>query len=294
MSERCITSLAELSWDFGNDLALTSITGYLDGDHYANSDAFGTPYDIRDQLVWNDAKIFSQEFRLDNQASDGRFRWLVGINYLKDEEHRIEKNEAEPFRGNCNATNPAACPRNNTLFTDAFNDTKAYGLFGEVTFDLSDAWTLAVGGRYSEDSRDLRFRTYGWGSASGLAGIGLDNPDPTKDCNAIIMSGATPGQCGTEANPVGFEGTINRTWDNFSPRVSLSWALNDNSNIYALYSEGFKAGGFQQDARWRAALDLVLEQEEATNYELGYKGSTDRLMWAVTLFKMEQNRRSHR
>jgi iron complex outermembrane receptor protein len=283
-----INLTAELTWNLGNNLALTSITGYVDGDHYSNSDAFGTPYDIRDQLVWNDASIFSQEFRIDNHGSDNRLRWLAGVSYLTDDEHRIEKNEAEPLRGNCNFTAPTACPRNSTLITDADNSTDAFGIFGEITYDLSDNLTLAVGGRYSDDSRDLVFSTYGWGSAGGLGGIGLDNPDPTMDCNAI--QAATPGApCGTEANPVGFfNGTVSDSWDNFSPKVSLSWAVNDTHNLYVLYSEGFKGGGFQQDARWLDALSLVLEPEEATNIELGWKGQTDRMIWAVTLFQQEQ------
>lgn len=278
---------AELNWSLANDLSLTSITGYLDGDHYSNSDAFGTPYDIRDQLVWNDATEFSQEFRLDNHASGNQLRWLVGVSYLTDEEHRVELNEAEPMRGNCNAVDPTGCPRNSTLVTDGTNNTDAFGIFGEITYDISDSLTLAVGGRYSEDSRDLDMAVDGWGSAGGLGGIGLDNPDPTRDCNAI--QAATPGApCGTEAMPVGYSGSVSESWSDFSPKVSLSWAVNDNSNIYVLYSEGFKAGGFQQDARWRDALDLILDAEGATNLELGWKGSYESIVFAVTLFMQEQ------
>jgi iron complex outermembrane receptor protein len=279
---------AELVWTFDNDVALTSITGYLDGDHYSNSDAFGTPYDIRDQLVWNDATEFSQEFRVDNHGAGNSFRWLFGVSYLTDEEHRIEKNESEPLRGNCNATNPTACPRNSILITEGTNTTDAYGVFGELVWDLGESWTLAVGGRYSNDSRTLDYATDGWGSAGGLAGIGLDNPDPLRDCNAIIASGATPGQCGTEDMPVGYVGSVKGDWDDFSPKVSLTWAVSENSNIYALYSEGFKGGGFQQDARWLDALFLVLDQEDSTNIELGWKGTYDTIIFAVTAFMQEQ------
>lgn len=279
---------AELVWSLGNDLALTSITGYLDGDHYSNSDAFGTPYDIRDQLVWNDATELSQEFRLDNHASGNSFRWLAGVSYLTDEEDRLEINESEPLRGNCNSTDPTGCPRNGTLVTDGTNSTDAYGIFGELTFDIADDLILAVGGRYSSDSRDLVMAVNGWGAAGGLGGIGLDNPDPSRDCNAITASMATPGQCGTETNPVGYEGKVSDSWSNFSPKVSLTWAINENNNLYALYSEGFKGGGFQQDARWLAALDLVLDEEESTNIELGWKGAYDNIVFAVTLFMQEQ------
>jgi len=87
---------------------------------------------------------------------------------------------------------------------------------------------------------------------------------------------------------MGFEDTVSSSWDNFSAKLSLSYALNDNNNLYALYSEGFKAGGFQQDARNSAhLLDNLVGQEEAENFELGWKGSYDRLRFAVTLFQME-------
>ena len=36
------------------------------------------------------------------------------------------------------------------------------------------------------------------------------------------------------------------------------------------------------------ALDLILDEEEATNIELGWKGAYDRVVFAVTLFKQEQ------
>lgn len=281
---------AEFVKDLDNDLSLTSITGYADGDHYSNSDAFGTPYDIRDQLVWNDANIFSQEVRLDNQASSDRVRWLVGASYLTDEEDRVEKNESEPLRNNCNFVDPSGCPRNSILFTEALNTTDAWGIFGEVTFDISDQLTLAVGGRYSSDSRDLDFSTYGYGAAGGLGGIGLGSSDPTRDCADPASQYDLDGvlQCGTEANPVGFDGFVSESWSDFSPKVSLRYAVNDNSNFYMLYSQGFKAGGFQQDARTASNLDVILDAENAENIEFGWKGSFDSFVGAVTVFRQEQ------
>jgi iron complex outermembrane recepter protein len=278
---------AELSWALDNDISVTSITGTQVGNHYSNSDAFGTPYDIRDQIVYNDASVFSQEVRIDNQASGNRLRWLVGASLLKDSEHRIEINESEPQRNNCNATDPDNCFRNSTLYTDAINETDAYGIFGEITYDISDQLTLSVGGRYSSDERTLDFATWGYGSGNGLSGIGLGSNN-SRDCEYLKSLITYTGQCGTEQSPVGFADTVSDSWNNFKPKVSLSYAVNENNNVYVLYSEGFKAGGFQQDARTNDNLALVLDEVEAKNYEFGWKGSYDTLVFAITAFKQEQ------
>lgn len=278
---------AELVWALDDDRAVTWISGYQTGDHYSNSDAFGTPYAIREQAVWNDADVFSQEVRIDNQSSDNRLRWVAGAYYQTDEEHRIERNESEPVYGPCNAVDPLNCFRNSTLYTDAVNESEVTGLFGEFNYDLNESWTLALGGRYSTDARDLDFSTWGWGAAGGLGGIGLGNADPSRDC-AQPEARPAPGQCGTEANPVGFDGLKSESWSQFSPRISLTWAIDGNNNVYALYSEGFKAGGFQQDARTASNLDVVLDAETATNIELGWKGQYDNLIYAVTAFHQEQ------
>jgi iron complex outermembrane receptor protein len=78
-------------------------------------------------------------------------------------------------------------------------------------------------------------------------------------------------------------------WDNFSPKVTVSFAMTDNMNIYALYSEGFKSGGFQHDARNLQSLhESIVLPETVQNYEVGLKGSYDRFRFAVTAFQMEQ------
>ncbi len=294
---------AELTWLLDDDIAVTSITGYQAGNHYSNSDAFGTLVDIRDQLVWNDASVFTQEVRIDNQASGNQLRWLVGASYLTDEEDRKETNVGFPDRGNCGiqVTNgamdgsPANC---NTYQLDTFatNTTTAFGIFGEVTYDLSDQLTLAVGGRYSSDERDMDFATWGYGASGGLQAMGLDSAVASQDCNAIravdtaANGGTLPSghQCGTIDAPVGFSGEVEDSWNDFSSKISLTYAVNENNNVYALYSEGFKAGGFQQDSRTAANLNIILDAEGAKNYEFGWKGSYDNLVFALTLFKQEQ------
>ena len=300
--ERDMTFLtAEVVRSFGEDVSLTWISGYQKGDHHSVQDAFGTPFAIRDQIVTNDATVLSTEVRLDNAASADSIRWLVGAMLVQDEEHRIEENVQFPERGvpgglcGPQPTLPNGCPEWN-LFTDSTSNTSAYGLFGELQFDLGDRVTLALGGRYSDDSRDYDFSTYGWGEAGGLNALGLG--EGARDCNAnrrpdplgrLRTNGMTYLVCGTEQNTMGFDDVVSNSWDDFSGKISLSYAVNDNNNIYALFSQGFKGGGFQHDARNRRHLrENFVESEGAENFELGWKGSYDNLLLALTVFKMDQ------
>ena len=294
---------AELVWSLNDALTLTSISGYQTGEHESIQDAFGTPFAIRDQIVRNDADILSTELRIDNSASGDAFRWLAGFSYLTDSEDRYEENVQFPERGvptglcGPQLNLPGGCPEWN-LFTDTTTDTDSFGLFGELQFDLSDALTLTLGGRYSDDTRDYRFSTYGWGEANGLIGLGLF--EGARDCTAtqtldplgrIGSSMGTPFPymvCGSPTNTMGFDDNVSNSWDNFSGKVSLSYAVNDNNNIYALFSEGFKAGGFQHDSRFRSHLnDWFVDGETSENFELGWKMSYDRFRGALTVFQME-------
>ena len=271
---------AELVWSVGDGLTVTSLSGFQDGQHDSMQDAFGTPFSIRDQGVTNDAEVVSTELRIDNNATGNRLRWLAGISVLKDEERRVETNIGGANRGNCNLM---GCSRPAwTLIQDMSSKTDSLGLFGELNFDLTERLALSVGGRYSDESRTMDWALQGYGNRGGLSGVGYGNPG--RYCNANVVNGV----CGTAAAPMGFEANVARDWDNFSSKVSLSYSLNDNSNIYALYSEGFKAGGFQNDARHLQAFLLPINSEEVTNWELGWKGAYSRAIFAVTLFKMDQ------
>jgi iron complex outermembrane recepter protein len=66
------------------------------------------------------------------------------------------------------------------------------------------------------------------------------------------------------------------SWSDTSPRVSLVYALNDNVNVYATYSQGFKSGTFD-------AGELV-DPEEIQAYEIGVKGDHGRFRYSAAAF----------
>ena len=298
-TQRDITVLtAELVWNM-DDLAVTWLSGFQEGEHHSAQSILGTPFALRDQLVDNDAQVLSTELRIDNVASGDRLTWIAGVSLLKDEETRFEENIGMPERGDCGGPfrKPGGCPEWHLLQTGDATST-SYGIFAEVGFDITEQLNLTVGGRYTKDTRDMNWSAAGYGEVSGLRGLGAGNG--ARDCgaNAVLDPLGRQGQgpspaparvCGSPTNLMGFDISDSNSWDDFSPKVSLNYALNDNNNIYALYSEGFKSGGYQHDARTPEQFALQIEPENVTNYEIGWKGSYDRARFAVTVFSMEQS-----
>jgi iron complex outermembrane recepter protein len=73
--------------------------------------------------------------------------------------------------------------------------------------------------------------------------------------------------------------TFKDKFDNISSRLYVSYAVNDQANLYASVSEGFRSGGFNAAAG--AIFPLAYEPDEVTSYEVGVKaGLFDRRLSA--------------
>jgi iron complex outermembrane recepter protein len=109
-----------------------------------------------------------------------------------------------------------------TALTRGTVDTEAWSVFADATYDLTDRLALSLGGRYTEDKRsaDIFRATY----------LGIGSPFFGNQSALLV---AVTGD---------FEAS--RTFYDFSPRVNLSYALTDDVNVYAGFSQGFKAGSY--------------------------------------------------
>lgn len=289
---------AEFVWNLDDGISVTSLSGYQDGDHETWQSVFGSPVALQDQNVVNKAEVLSTELRIDNFAAGNRLSWLAGLYLLEDEEYREELNMGTPARPDnlgfyeCAQKN-GTCAGPSWLVNIGDASTSGLGLFGEITYDITDRLQLVVGGRYSDDERNYDYEVQGWGNIAGLAGVGAG--EPLTDCSQNQVAVVDPDPraggftCGTAAAPMGFSQFVTQDFDNFSSRLSLSYTVNDNNTVYFTYSEGFKAGGFQHDARSRSQLnDGFVDEETSDNIEIGWKGSYDNIRFAATLFTMEQ------
>ena len=278
LDRQIFTLTSELSFQLTDDIAITSITGYQDGEGEGLADVLGTPNNIVFQNVVNDASIFSEEIRIDNHASGDRLRWLAGVYYLHDEETRFQQNQF--FQTNLltgELTNQGPGPQVPSVITDfAENTTDSIAVFGEFLFDVTDRLELAVGGRWSRDEKEATISATGAGFfpfLGGLEGCPL-NPGP-------------PITVATVDAPCGFTGVeVEEDFSDFTGKVSLNYALNDDHSVYFLWSQGFKSGGFQNSARTAASAAIPFDSENTNNFEVGWKGEiNDQIRLSLTGFR---------
>jgi iron complex outermembrane recepter protein len=216
-----LSGALHLGYDFG-DVNLTSITGYRrtrfnwlnDGD---GSDTFYVNYIQQDFT-----KQWSQELQL--SGGSDRLEWLVGGYYFRETGDSFI---ALPF--------PFGANLPFYILIDGSARTRALAGFGEVRWHATDALTLTLGGRYSDERRSARYRYE-------------------------INFGAP-----FVANP-----NLADTFNAFTPRAVINYALNDDVNIYASVTRGFKSGGFNL-----LAIQPGFEPETLWSYEGGVKTSFD-------------------
>jgi outer membrane receptor protein involved in Fe transport len=120
---------------------------------------------------------------------------------------------------------------------------KQTAVFGELTFDLTENWSITGGARWFEYKRDtfeIRQTPLGYPVGGDFEGGGITESEAT-DSDTVL-------------------------------KFSTQYNFSDTKMIYALYSEGFRLGG-ENDPRAAAngILPLVYEPDTLDNYEVGIK-----------------------
>jgi iron complex outermembrane recepter protein len=145
---------------------------------------------------------------------------------------------------------------------------KQKAVFGEITFDLTDRWSVTGGARWFEYDR------HEFESNEVPKGLPVFDEDPPGSGNFVF------------AEPLVSEGTDNDVVMKFATQ----YKFDDSKMLYALYSQGFRLGGKNSA---RAALVGVVPEtykpDTLDNYELGFKSQwlDNRLLLNVSAFFME-------
>ncbi|MBP2833403.1 TonB-dependent receptor [Aquimarina sp. U1-2] len=118
-----------------------------------------------------------------------------------------------------------------------------YAAFGELEYSFTTSLKATVGFRYDFENRKNTFNEFN---------------DLVFDGEELIQNSADISKDGT--------------YEAISPKFAFSYQLNPNSNVYASYTRGFRAGGI--NAQGLPTEDAqTFDPEFSNNFEVGYKAS---------------------
>ena len=279
----------ELQWQFGENLSLTSLTGFSDYSSDRAQDFDFSPY--ANFAFPNDEQFdqVSQELRLQSD-NDGVFNWMAGL-YWQDQELNFQ---ADIISALPNPMGPSGTNANE------YNEESEYfGAFGALSWDISDTVTLEYGIRHNDVKKDA----YNWEVDSFLtdaSGTRISNagpPIPGMTPATVVPNGTqATGYSGFLGVMVAGDRCLGRTpnnddctqninpallaaWgdtelsldeDDLTQQLSVNWAYSDTSSVFFRYAEAFKPGGF---SRGSAVFILTskgqYDAEKADSFEIG-------------------------
>lgn len=223
-----------MNYTFGNDITLTSVTAFEDADGSSLGDIDGgnptgpgfIPFQSTTAGITDKAEQFTQELRFSQQAT-GEIFWQAGFYYFDST--------------NILGTDPGFIPA-----TFATHNNEAWAVFGQVAYNLSEETTLTIGGRYTDDQRDMR-------AVSGGTGQVFE-----RDVEADRLS-----------------------WD-----IALNHAATEDVSVYARIASGFRAPTIQGRDIAFFGTPSVATEETIISYEAGFKAQLldNRLRWNASVF----------
>ncbi|MBL4826430.1 MAG: TonB-dependent receptor [Spongiibacteraceae bacterium] len=173
-------------------------------------------------------------------------------------------------------------------------DNESDAVYAHVNWDITNNLELAVGVRYTEEEKSFQ----GVEVAAGGRDACLFSTEP-NDGLPPSTALCSPNAQGTyelsylNVHDAGAYNDLEASFSETTTMTSLSYTFNEDMMVYALYSEGFLSGSFNDEfnAEQFPATEsfLIYEPEFVKNYELGYKGTLldGNMTVSASLFKME-------
>eukprot|EP00456_Euglypha_rotunda_P073301 TRINITY_DN6670_c0_g1_i12.p1 TRINITY_DN6670_c0_g1~~TRINITY_DN6670_c0_g1_i12.p1 ORF type:complete len:857 (-),score=179.61 TRINITY_DN6670_c0_g1_i12:293-2863(-) len=123
--------------------------------------------------------------------------------------------------------------------------TNHYSIYGQLTFNLTDALAAVAGGRIATEKRELKY----------------------SKVSAQVLNGPLIGDTGEQVI-ISYR-PEEHSWDSFTPNLGLNYKVTDDILVYYKYSEAFKSGNYN-------GLNINkpptrVEPELAASNEIGFK-----------------------
>lgn len=238
-----------------------------------------------------------QEFRL--SGANDRFDWVTGISYY--DENATQTSETDAFTDsietvlfNLGAGTPFSDLQYGLLIPfnlpqrllglswdeSMYNrgDFSAFAAFADVEWRISDRFSLIGGARYTRDEK-----TFSWlngprsapeldqalAELDALGVLGLAGVSPADFGFDIVFDLSAAAGLACDNGVTVAEGVVcerSDSWDDISPRLVANYRAMDNLLLFASYTQGYKAGGYNS-----VEVGSRFENEDVDNFEAGLK-----------------------
>jgi len=147
------------------------------------------------------------------------------------------------------------------FFNDIKRTDEQRGVFGEVSFAMTDTTELSIGARWYDIAVDFE------GSANSSFYNGFGAPD-TQQFGSNLSAQYAPGNANGYPDKAETDGVIGK--------VTYSWKPSDDTMYYVTWSEGFRPGLLNRPAGRTSpdgsySVPPAVDSDEITNYEFGWK-----------------------
>lgn len=241
-------------WDVTNELSAKFISSFRTSEYEGGLDDDASPLNLSEFPEEGEADQYSFEIQLNGTYDNWDF--VSGL-YFFNEEGFTKSGPwtFSPFNTPGGVLNDGVTPSFGDFgFFDLNQETDAFAIYANVSYDLSDALSVGGGLRYSKDEKDADalFPTFNF----------IEPVTGRKFVSA-------------EFSEV--------TWD-----INAAYQLDNGMNIYGQIQKGYQTGGFPPRPFGGSAQFVSFDETTAINYEVGFKGKpVDDLAILVALFFTE-------
>lgn len=243
---------ANVDIDLGSGFSFSSVTGYRRNKESVRQDFDASSANFFDTLRNQTYHQFSQEARIVGDVTPW-LNLLVG-GYYFNSGYKID--QFTNFGLILSGGSPFVLQQ----FVE--HHSKSYAGFGDARIKLSDAFSIGVGARYTEDEKRI-FNNYG--RIASLVQLSQPSFDGTScvQVTGLLVPGVPA--YGPATNCSGSAKFGKFTW-----RANANYKLDEHKLLYISYSKGFRSGGFNGRAASPTSLGPY-QPETVDAYEAGLK-----------------------
>ncbi|MGS2723890.1 TonB-dependent receptor [Porticoccus sp. GXU_MW_L64] len=230
-----VSAKLDIDVAFG-DGTITNIFGYREFSQFARTDIDSTPAFLFHGDLNTTQDQISNELRYNGRFLDEKFELTAGLFYFEQD---LLYGEARDLLGGA-------------LTQDGGGvlDQSTFGVFVSGEYQLTDAWSINAGLRWSDEQKDVEI--------SSLA-LNVNAP-----CFVVPGDPRSTTACVPD-----FIDSFNTS--NLSPKVGLGYEFSDSLRFYGHWARSFRAGGFNFRNTITAVPPGPFDDERIDSFEIGFK-----------------------